>query len=379
MTRQAYIGINNIARKITKGYIGVNSVARKIKKVYVGVNNIAKICWNFDIPYCYGKVPDVSLYAASVTTDNHALFGGGMYAASPDSVLYQTNSVYSFNNYLTKESLSSLSNISSYLAGANVGNYALFAGGYSLRQTSGGTVYYTGLDTVDAYDDSSLTKTTVSSLSTGRGELAGASIGNYALFAGGGTANNRINVTNDDEINAYNISLTRSSPSSLFRTTRSLGGASVGNYALFAGGYAALATAYNRSLTRSSTTSLSVPRKLLVGTSVGNYALFAGGMDTRSSEYYSTVEAYDTSLTRIIPDELSNVGLMAGTTSKGFAVYAGNGVTNLYDENLVRTEMNPVPNSRFSMVGANVGDYALFIGGIDSSNNYYDDLYAYTI
>lgn len=41
MAKNAYISINNVARKIKKGYIGVDGVARKIKKAYIGINGIA--------------------------------------------------------------------------------------------------------------------------------------------------------------------------------------------------------------------------------------------------------------------------------------------------------------------------------------------------
>ena len=83
-----------------------------------------------------------------------------------------------FENYspatnLTYISASDLSLARRYLAGASVGNYALFAGGY------GSTVY----STVDAYN-TSLTRSTPTALSTVRNLLAGASVGEYALFAG---------------------------------------------------------------------------------------------------------------------------------------------------------------------------------------------------
>ena len=69
----------------------------------------------------------------------------------------------------------------------------------------------------------------------------------------------------------------------------------VGNYALFGGGYGSgyLSTvdAYDTSLTRTTPTALSVAREFLAATTVGNYALFGGGRD---SHYYfsSTVDAY---------------------------------------------------------------------------------------
>jgi len=58
----------------------------------------------------------------------------------------------------------------------------------------------------------------------------------------------------------------------------------VGDYALFAGGYGSSPTykdtvdAYNALLVRSTPTALSVARRYLVGASVGNYALFAGAI-----------------------------------------------------------------------------------------------------
>ena len=47
MAKGAYVGINNIAHKVTKGYIGIDSIARKIKKAYVGdSNNLARLWWS---------------------------------------------------------------------------------------------------------------------------------------------------------------------------------------------------------------------------------------------------------------------------------------------------------------------------------------------
>ena len=82
---------------------------------------------------------------------------------------------------------------------------------------------------------------------------------------------------------------------------RYLAGASVGNYALFGGGYAGSYTdvvdAYNTSLTRSTPTALSVARYSLAGASVGDYALFGGGY-TSSYSASAVVDAYDNSHTR---------------------------------------------------------------------------------
>lgn len=45
MAKAAYVGINDIARKVNNIYVGVNGVARKVVKGYVGVNGIARQFW----------------------------------------------------------------------------------------------------------------------------------------------------------------------------------------------------------------------------------------------------------------------------------------------------------------------------------------------
>lgn len=42
MAKKTYVGVNNVARKVSKMYVGVNGVARKVKKAYVGVNGVAQ-------------------------------------------------------------------------------------------------------------------------------------------------------------------------------------------------------------------------------------------------------------------------------------------------------------------------------------------------
>ena len=91
--------------------------------------------------------------------------------------IYSSNIVDAYDTSLTRTTASSLSVSRGNLATTTVDNFALFGGGYDDR----GNSYYSP---VDAYD-TSLTRTTASSLSTIRGKLAATSIGNYALFGGG--------------------------------------------------------------------------------------------------------------------------------------------------------------------------------------------------
>ena len=78
-----------------------------------------------------------------------------------------------------------------------------------------------------------------------------------------------------------------------------LAATTVGNYALFGGGatrsYSNVVDAYDASLTRSTPTALSVERSNLAATTVGNYALFGGGdgvLVDGSTVYCDVVDAY---------------------------------------------------------------------------------------
>ena len=128
-------------------------------------------------------------------------------------------------------------------------------------------------------------------LSAARNRISATTVGNYALFGGGwGSGNAKFST-----VDAYNTSLTRTTPTALSVERGASAATTVGNYALFGGGYGSdpLSTvdAYDTSLTRTTPTALRVAREFLAATTVGNYALFGGGRD---SHYYfsSTVDAY---------------------------------------------------------------------------------------
>ena len=47
MSKNIFIGVNNVARKVKSIYIGVNNVARKVKSIYIGdSNNKARLCYS---------------------------------------------------------------------------------------------------------------------------------------------------------------------------------------------------------------------------------------------------------------------------------------------------------------------------------------------
>jgi hypothetical protein len=134
---------------------------------------------------------------------------------------------------------------------------------------------------------------TITALSAARYAIPATTVGNYALFGGGQTGTNAYS----NVVDAYNQSLTRSTPTALSEAKYQHAATTVGNYALFGGGQNKAASrrkvvnAYDQSLTRSTPTALSEARNNLAATTVGNYALFGGGQ-TGSKAYSNVVDAY---------------------------------------------------------------------------------------
>ena len=180
-----------------------------------------------------------------------------------------------------------------------------------------------------------LERNNVTSLSVARQKIAATTVGNYALFGGGYDGDSY-----SSTVDAHSTSLSRSTPTALSVKRNELAATTVGNYALFGGGYvggsfSSTVDAYSTSLSRSTPTALSVGREQLAATTVGNYALFGGGYPA-----HSTVDAYNISLSRSTPTALS-VG-------------------------------------RDQLAATTVGDYALFGGGRDNRNNRVSTVDAYS-
>ena len=336
---------------------------------------------NFDLPAFKRTSPTELSQArsnlAATTVGNYALFGGG-YSYSSGVGYYRYATVDAYDTTLTRTSPTALSQERSGLAATTVGNYALFGGGQSSSSYSA---------VVDAYD-TSLTRTTPTALSQVRSSLKATTVGNYALFGGGSGGG-----YNYATVDAYDTTLTRTTPTALSQARSQLAATTVGNYALFGGGYfyfpgdsATYATvnAYDTTLTRTTPTALSQARYSLAATTVGNYALFGGGES--SSSYSAVVDAYDTSLTRTTPTELSQArdGLTATTVARtggsspqsSYALFGGgyassfpyySDVVDAYDTSLTRTTPTELSQARNSLTATTVGNYALFGGGYNGS------------
>lgn len=180
MGKKAYIGINNSARQVKKIYVGVSDKARNVKKGYVGVNGVARQFWpnGEGLPSKSNKTLQLQGSRANMSTTTlgkYSLFGTGR--GQPSTIITSTQWVDAFDDNFTNHKLTAHNSLSSSWGKegfTTVGNYALL----------GGSVYDSNYIKINAYD-TSLSQTTPNELSTARNRLAAATVGNYALFGGG--------------------------------------------------------------------------------------------------------------------------------------------------------------------------------------------------
>lgn len=307
---------------------------------------------------------------AAAANGDALLFAGGI-AVGEENQYFATVDAYraDFTRVLPAE----LSSERCYAAGASVDQYALIAGGLSAKSKL--NPYYTVHSAVDAYN-ASLTRSAPTALSSGRYYPVGARVGSYALFAGGTPGSGGLlAIAPVNTVDAYNASLTRSIPTAMSVARDSFAGASVGNYALFAGGgryidgdFEEITTvnAYNASLTRSTPTGLSAARAYLSGASHATHAIFTGGM-VGFSTYVHTVDAYNASLTRSTPAQLPAAEEAPQAARAGDYVVVARGVSQLayaYDASLtLSVAAKPLSNAGQGMAAGTIGDSAFFAGG----------------
>lgn len=204
---------------------------------------------------------------AAATVGGYALFSGGYYSSAMKDV-----DVYD-ENLVRTNPISHSVFFSGHVA-TTLGGYALFAGGFAnsgdatvivcaysedLTETKpepltrdlwgrgvttvGGYAVIAGGKWNDGYADAEaydleLTKTAISPLSVGRGVLAATTLGGFALFGGGSQTIYDETITG--VVDVYDAELTKvTDPALQFGTARfDYAAATVGNFALFAGGEA---------------------------------------------------------------------------------------------------------------------------------------------
>lgn len=382
-------GPSSAARKIKKGYIGIENVARKIKKAYIGIGGVARPCWSGGELTYYGTITPLSQgrYGADgAAVGNYALIGGGVVRFSNT----WSDAMDAYDTSLTR-SLPTAHDHREYYSAASVGDYAVFAGG---KQSSN---YY---NTAFSYNKS-LTKQSLTSLSSARYDMAATSFGKYALFAGG-LAKSSQRYT---YVDSYDTSLTRTLSANLSVARAKMAATTVGNYAIFAGGITSAYTsgitnvvnAYDSSFTRTIPTALSESKYECAATTIGNYALIGGGQVYDSSIgtfYTSKVDVYDASLTKTMAGDLSSNAAYNGATTVGeYALFAGGllyddydyfdglfyDTVDAYDASLTKSVQNKLSVPRGEPVAVTVGDFAIFAGGRLESNYGSDAVDVFTV
>lgn len=210
-------------------------------------------------------------------------------------------------------------------------------------------------------------------LDKARDGLSATSIGNYAIFGGG---------WNTDATDAYNTSLTKISIALLQDDNGNYRNAAASNnsYAIFACGCGPLlnktvsqfdVTAYNSSLSRTYPES-DYNRDSLAAASNGNYVLFGGGRNQGpfGNSNSNTVVAYNTSLTQSEPNDLSAARYGLSATSVGNYILFGGGndgsasnIVDTYNTSLTKGTAPTLSIARDDFAATSIGSYALFGGG----------------
>ena len=352
-------GTTAVARKIKKAYIGVGGVARPCwsggELAYYGVvsgsrygaydakgtsvGNYAlfgggRVGTGWDgliknVICVSGSLTDTAVSSLDKVVINHAAGSIGNYAlfmgGCIGSASYQ-KTVTAYSASLTKSAATALASARGEIGAANVGEYLLCGSGIyydyayefakdvdvynaSLTKTTTNTAIvgssvagqtpsyaiFTPTDrassatTCDAFN-ASLTRTQKISFLHNH-PSASASVGNYAIFMGHN--NNRYFDAVDDSLTAHMTPL----PTSVTNVTyfTGMGGASIGDYALFAGGYTesvvSKAFSVDASLTIQVQPSLRFARQYLAAAVIkGEKALFYGGKN--DSTVYDTIDVY---------------------------------------------------------------------------------------
>lgn len=374
MAKKLYVEVGGKTRKAKKGYVSVNGKARKIKKAYVGVNGKARAFWSGGELRYYGTATALSEARSELTataTGGYALFAGG------NNGNY-SNVVDAYNRSLTRTKPAGLEKYGVHIA-TSVGQYAIIA-----TNDLSSSFISSVADSYVIYDKS-LTKISnnIGTTVKARTSKGAANVGNYALFAGGILIQKFGAGEPVNTINAINSSLTLSSIA-LSKAKRAVCGGKVGNYALFAGGlgggpfnpsYYTDVDAYNASLTRISVTPIdkgidSVRCSASIGSS---YVLFRVGVGTLPP---FNITAYDASLTkRSVTVPIKDSNEMAATSSENYAIFADRYFVVAYNDSLTCSMMTPLSDERVEGAAATIGNYVLFAGGLNSGKKDIVDVY----
>lgn len=360
MAKKTYIGVNGVSRQVKNIYIGVNNIARKVKKAYIGIANIARQFFGGGELSYYGTataLSDAVFSLSGANNNNYACFYQGSNISNS-----LNNYINLYNTSLTQSLVETPSyyNYSAiYGTGVSFNNYAMIGGGYNSQ--IGAQAYVLAINNNGTYSTVGLRQA--------RQDLTGSSNNNYSIFAGGRfTDGSPLN-----NVDAYNSSLVRSTPTALSTSRYGAVSASLNQNVIILGGYSigwgyGISTeCYNSSLTKSIITSVVTTTTNFSGSSNNNnYMLFGGGKISATNSTTNRVYSIDVNLTVNYASNLSQSrDSLASTNINNFILFGGGTVYNTvdaYDDSLTRTTYT-LSQSRYSLAAATIGNFGLFAGG----------------
>ena len=358
------------ARRVRKAYIGKNGVAKSFFSdlrtiIYGGRTNAPlRMGHSGSLNGNFGVINNV----AGASVGNYAIFAGGDNGQSNEH--NYTDGVNAYDSSLTAQNIAQLSFSSvtdkwrSGMLSGVINNKAVFAGGYYLYKPLFSKVKVFRRPEALSYN-TSLTQTQLTDLSSSKCNCATANTTNHLIFAGW------VNNTNSNTTDAYDNSLTRSTITALGTARYYLAGASIGEYAIFAGGKDdstsySLVECYDAALTKHTLENLSAIRTNFQGASFAGYAVFGGG--TTATPY---IDRYNASLTRDTTIALSSSRSHTATGTLGSGIdkrliFAGGDnkstVVDVFDASFTRTSYS-LSTGRTEATIVSVGNYALVAGG----------------
>ena len=223
-------------------------------------------------------------YIQGASVGNYAIFSAGYTDDGEDSGV--TSTTDAFNKSLTRTTLSGARARYEHGSVSN-GSYAIFGGG------SDGDYIYSDV----WYWNASLTRST-SYLMVAKGTPKGVRAGNYALFVAGDDADNLETTYDDDIVDIFSSSMTRSVTFLRRKNyTQFYGATTLGKYGILWGSYTVdgWLHAFDDKLTYLSKDMSSISKLAMnAATTIGDYALFGGGMayENGSTEYLATATVH---------------------------------------------------------------------------------------
>lgn len=299
-----YLGVNNVARKIHKMFLGVDGVSRKVRKCYVGDENGKAQLWFEGLPdnlqYTLAQSSSLNWNKYGMTrTEKYAVMGGGL--LNDD---YTSTAMAFEKTTLTASFLTSLSSARAGVVGASTGKTAFLASGHTSSSRYKSTFYYNQNLTMGSFD-----------LSTNHSIGSGARAGTYALIAGGENRNTLTSTVCTETVEAINDSVTKTSATSLPTGVSAAGSGQMGDKAVFAGG--------------------------------------STGSSSSTTTGTNKVAVYDGNLTQTVFPDMSLARVCCGVTGNDkLLIIAGTG------------EKNPSTYEMYSAEGTKMGtSYSMYYGG----------------